>query len=73
MQVRLVTLPRRELVDAFGAEATMPAASGAVDAVVTAFDDALGSVLRDIVSWTARTLHRLETAEGTRKGRRAGG
>lgn len=70
MQARLVTLPRRESVDAAGAEADMPAASGSIDAVVTAFDDALGSVLRDIVSWTARTLHRIETSEGKRSGRR---
>lgn len=71
MQVRLVTLPRRESVDAAGAEADVPAASGAMDAVVAAFDDALGNVLRTIVVWTAQTLHRIETAEGARR-RRAG-
>lgn len=72
MQVRLVTLPRRESVDAAGAEANLPAASGALDAVVAAFDDALGEVLRTIVVWTARTLYRIETAEGTRARRQGG-
>jgi cholesterol transport system auxiliary component len=73
LQARLVTLPRRESVDAAGADAVVPAASGAIDAVVDAFDEALGDVMRNLVGWTARTLHRIETSEGTRRGRRPGG
>jgi cholesterol transport system auxiliary component len=72
LQARLVTLPRRQSVDAAGAEADIPAPAGSIDAVVTTFDDALGSVLRRIVSWTARTLHRIET-EGAGNAGRTGG
>lgn len=72
LQARLVTLPRRESVDAAGAEANVPAQSGSIDAVVNAFDEALGAVLKQIVTWTAQTLHGIETAEGTRRSRRPG-
>ncbi len=72
IQVRLVTLPRRESVDAAGAEADVPASGGSIDAIVDTFDEALGSVLRTIVGWTARTLHAIETAESGKRARRAG-
>ncbi len=72
LQARLVTLPRRESVDAAGAEANVPAQSGSIDAVVNAFDEALGSVLKQIVTWTAQTLHAIETGEASRRGRRPG-
>ncbi|HMR33263.1 MAG TPA: ABC-type transport auxiliary lipoprotein family protein [Geminicoccaceae bacterium] len=73
LQARLVTLPRRESVDAAGAEADIPAQSGSIDAVVMAFDEALGTVLKQIVGWTARTLHAIETSEAARRGRRPAG
>jgi cholesterol transport system auxiliary component len=60
LQVRLVTLPRRESIAAAGGEASVPAEGTDIGSIVTAFDEALGKALRQIVEWTARTLAELE-------------
>jgi cholesterol transport system auxiliary component len=51
----LLALPRRELVASASFAANVPPAATEIDAVVTAFDTALGRVLRDVVAWTLRT------------------
>jgi cholesterol transport system auxiliary component len=56
LQVRLVTLPRRESVAAASGEASVPATGTDIDSIVAAFDEALGKALRLVVEWTARTL-----------------
>ena len=52
MNAKLVTMPERRIIasQTFGAE--IPATSGALTAVVAAFDEALGKVLKDIVTFT---------------------
>ncbi|MCG8354728.1 MAG: ABC-type transport auxiliary lipoprotein family protein [Kiloniellales bacterium] len=50
--VKLVRMPTRDIVGSQSFEATMPAAADRLDSVIEAFDEALGSVLRDLVEWT---------------------
>jgi cholesterol transport system auxiliary component len=66
LQARLVTLPRRESVDAAGADAVAPAGGTDLDSIIRAFDEALGKTLKDIVEWTARTLAARERRAGRR-------
>lgn len=49
---KLVKLPERSIIasDAFGA--TIKAEDTSMDAIIVAFDDALGKVLKRVVSWT---------------------
>ncbi|MFO1069133.1 MAG: ABC-type transport auxiliary lipoprotein family protein [Geminicoccaceae bacterium] len=61
LQCRAVTLPRRDSVAATGAESAVEATGTALDAVVDAFDEALGKAMREIVVWAAQTLHAEET------------
>ena len=51
----LLALPRRELVASSSFSADVPPAAADIDAVVAAFDTALGRVLRDVVVWSLRT------------------
>ncbi|HET6469462.1 MAG TPA: ABC-type transport auxiliary lipoprotein family protein [Geminicoccaceae bacterium] len=60
LQVRLLRLPRRESVGAQGWQSRVRATGTAVAAVVDAFDEALGTVMKNAVSWTATTLAELE-------------
>ena len=55
LDASLYRMPRRDLVGqrSFAAE-TAPEGSG-VDAVVAAFDVALGRVMKELVGWTVRT------------------
>ncbi len=55
LSVRLVRLPERNVVASFSHEGIEQAASPAIEKVVEAFDDALGSVLRRVAEWTLRT------------------
>jgi len=52
INVKLVKMPQRTIVDAADWEATALAASGDIRTVVAAFDEALGEVLKSIVTWT---------------------
>ena len=52
MNVKLVAMPQRGIVASETFEYTMPATADQLDAVVEAFDEALGKVLRGIVEWT---------------------
>jgi cholesterol transport system auxiliary component len=52
LNVKLIKQPRRSIVAFENFEATQRAAAGSMDAVVAAFDEALGKVLRQVVQWT---------------------
>ena len=52
LNVKLIKQPRRSIVAFENFEATQQAAGGSMEAIVAAFDDALGKVLRQIVQWT---------------------
>jgi cholesterol transport system auxiliary component len=60
LQIRLIRLPRRQSVAATGTEGLTDAVDTSIEAVVDAFDEALGKALRQLVEWTARTLGELE-------------
>lgn len=51
---RLVQMPRRAIIGSEGFEALMPAEADTMDAIISAFDEALGKVLRGLVGWTLR-------------------
>jgi cholesterol transport system auxiliary component len=55
MDARLLTMPRRDVVGTIEIASTVPAAAGDLQALVTAFDDALGKVLKELVRWTLIT------------------
>lgn len=55
ISAKLVQMPRREIVASQSFERVEPAAADDIEAVVAAFDAALGRVLRDLVAWTLRT------------------
>lgn len=56
INAKLVTMPRRLIFANSTFESEERAASRDLDAVVTAFDIALGNVLKDLIEWTLRTL-----------------
>jgi cholesterol transport system auxiliary component len=62
MQARLVRLPRRTSVAATSESFVVPAGSGALPAIVEAFDEALGKALRRLVEWTVREVAKAEAA-----------
>ncbi len=55
MTASLVQLPRRLQAGSQRFQAAVPAASGALEDIVRAFEQALGRVLVDIVAWTLTT------------------
>jgi cholesterol transport system auxiliary component len=56
LQARLVRLPRRTSIAATSEGFTVAAQDRALDAVVMAFDEALGKALKRIVEWTVREI-----------------
>ena len=52
MNAKLVEIPRRTIIAGDNFEATTSATNNSLDAIVLAFDDALGKVLRRLVEWT---------------------
>lgn len=60
MQLRLLGLPRRESLATVRGQQTLRAESTSLDAVVRAFDQAMGLVLRRIVTWTIEEIARQE-------------
>ena len=52
LNAKLVRHPRREIVAAQGFDVRVPAQSNEMLAIVAAFDEALGKVLRRLVEWT---------------------
>ena len=55
IDVELLQLPRREHVGRQSFTADAVPAAWRLDAVVLAFDEALGTVLKDLVLWTVAT------------------
>ena len=52
---RLVQMPRRSIIGTKSFEAVIPATAESLDAIIGAFDEALGKVLRRLVEWTLHT------------------
>ncbi|HRY25492.1 MAG TPA: ABC-type transport auxiliary lipoprotein family protein [Geminicoccaceae bacterium] len=55
MSAKLIAMPRRDVVGTTEIGRTVPAAAGDLPAIVAAFDDALGKVLKRLVEWTLVT------------------
>ncbi len=55
LAARLVQQPRRAIIGSATFEARVPAQSDSMPAVIAAFDEALGKVLRRLVEWTLVT------------------
>lgn len=66
LNTKLVLMPEREIIDGGRFEAKMPAKSEALEDVVVAFDDALGKVMKGVVTWT---MHKLEEHRDLRRRR----
>lgn len=54
LNAKLVRMPDRSIVAATDIEQTARAESEAIEAIVSAFDEALGRVMRGVVVWTLR-------------------
>ena len=52
INAKLVKMPRRAIVGSRSFEAVEPAKADSMDAIIAAYDGALGSVLKDLVEWT---------------------
>lgn len=59
LSAKLIAMPRRDVVGTTEIGRTVPAAAGDLPAIIAAFDDALGKVLKRLVEWT------LVTGKGT--------
>lgn len=55
ISARLVTMPRRAIIGAESFEAIVPAKADNIYAIIDAFDEALGKVLRRLVEWVLQT------------------
>lgn len=62
LQARLVRLPRRTSMAATSAEHTVQAEGTSVEAVVKAFDEAFGDVVKEIVEWTVERVAEASTS-----------
>jgi cholesterol transport system auxiliary component len=51
LNAKLIRMPHRVIVANHTGESVLPAENGSLEAVVTAFDDALGKVLKRTVEW----------------------
>jgi cholesterol transport system auxiliary component len=56
LQARLIRLPRRTSLAATSEEAVVRAANGSLQAIVQAYDEAFGKVVKRIVEWTIREM-----------------
>lgn len=54
MNTKLVKMPERMIVADDTFESRIPAASGDIDSIVTAYNEAMGKVLKRLVEWTLR-------------------
>jgi cholesterol transport system auxiliary component len=59
INVKLVTIPRREIVATKTFERKIQADSNSMKEIIGAFDEALGKTLKAIVTWTLKTGHEL--------------
>jgi cholesterol transport system auxiliary component len=60
--VRLVKMPERTIIGEDIAEGRETATANAMDAIVAAYDEALGSVMKRLITWTLRTMARDSSA-----------
>lgn len=58
MHVRLVRWDNRDIVASEKFEATVPLDDGKIDSIVDGFDEALGKVLKRVVTWSLKTMYR---------------
>lgn len=58
LNAKLVRMPQRVIVGSEQFEAAVPAEADRIEDVVLAFDEALGKVLKDLVTWTLRVGER---------------
>jgi len=54
--VRLIKMPERTIIGDEIAEGREPAARNGMDAIIEAYNEALGSVMKRLVSWTLRRM-----------------
>lgn len=57
VQAKLVRMPQREIVASLNATQTARASSNSLDAVVVAFNQAVGAAVGQIAAWTLATLN----------------
>ncbi len=62
--VRLVRMPDRVIIGETVAERREPAARNGMEVIVEAFDDALGGVMKDIVTWAVQLMSKDAAAPG---------
>jgi cholesterol transport system auxiliary component len=62
--VRLVRMPDRVIIGETIAERREPASRNGMDVIVEAYNDALGGVMKDIVTWTLQQVGRDAAAPG---------
>jgi cholesterol transport system auxiliary component len=55
INAKLVKLPRRTIIGSESFEAVAPAKADTLSDIIFAYDEALGSVLKDLVEWTLTT------------------
>lgn len=55
INAKLVRMPQRAIIGSERFDARVSASSDSLDAIVTSFDEALGRVLKNLVTWTLRT------------------
>ena len=55
INAKLVRMPERAIIGSFSADDIVAAKANRMEDIVTAFDDALGTVMKDIVEWTLTT------------------
>lgn len=55
LSVKVVRMPERSIVGATSVEQVVRARENSLDAVISAFDEALGKTLKDVVEWTLAT------------------
>lgn len=57
INAKLVKFPERAIVGNITSERMVPATEDSMAAIIPAFDEALGKVLRDIVDWSLGNMH----------------
>jgi cholesterol transport system auxiliary component len=65
LQARLVRLPRRTSIAATSEGFVVPAEDRSLQAIVAAYDEALGKALRRVVEWTVREIAEAEATAVT--------
>lgn len=61
LNVKLMKMPDRRIIAGFRIARKRPAKGATLDQVVDAFDDALGAVMKRLVIWTVRSIHKHRT------------